>query len=90
MIRGWGGAASAMFLLGTLAAVSGVVNEYPLYGGQAMWYTVSAAILFAVARFRGIVLVRLDRREIVLLLALAATGLVLFNVFVIKIGRAHV
>lgn len=88
MMRGWGGAASAMFLLGTLAAVSGLVNEYPLYGGQAMRYTLAAAILFTVARIRGLGLVRLTRRETVLLLALAATGLVLFNFFVIN-GTRH-
>jgi hypothetical protein len=79
-LSGYGGAGSAMFLLGTLAAVAGVVNHYPVYGGQAVRYTLAAGILFAVARFRGIGLLRPTGGEWLLLLALAGTGLVLFNV----------
>jgi drug/metabolite transporter (DMT)-like permease len=88
LVRGSVGAASAMFLVGTLAAISSVINRYPLYGGQAMRYALAAAILFAVARARGLGLVRLTRRETLLLLALSATGLVLFNVCVIQ-GTRH-
>jgi drug/metabolite transporter (DMT)-like permease len=44
-------------------------------------------ILLAVARARGLGLVRLTMREALLLLALAATGLVLFNVCVIEATR---
>jgi drug/metabolite transporter (DMT)-like permease len=87
LLRGSLGAASAMFLLGTLAAVSSVINHYPLYGGQALRYAMAAMILFAVARAKGLGLVRPTPREALLLLALAATGLVLFNVCVIQATR---
>jgi drug/metabolite transporter (DMT)-like permease len=88
LVRGSVCAASAMFLVGTLAAISSVINHYPLYGGQAMRYALAATILFVVARARGLGLVRLTQRETLLLLALAATGLVLFNVCVIQ-GTRH-
>ena len=87
LLRGSVGAASAMFVVGTLAAVSSVINHYPLYGGQAVRYAMAAVILFAVARAKGLGLVRLTLRETLLLLSLAATGLVLFNVCVIQAIR---
>ena len=80
-------AAAAMFLVGTLAAISSVIDGYPLYGGQALRYSLAAVILLAVARARDLGLVRLTMREAFLLLALAATGLVLFNVCVIEATR---
>ena len=85
--RGPAAAAAAMFLVGTLAAISSVINGYPLYGGQALRYSLAAVILLAVARSRGLGLVRLTARETFLLLSLAATGLVLFNVCVIEATR---
>jgi drug/metabolite transporter (DMT)-like permease len=87
LLRGSLGAASAMFLVGTLAAVSSVINHYPLYGGQALRYAIAAAILFAVARAKGLGLVRPTPREGLLLLTLTATGLVLFNVCVVQATR---
>jgi drug/metabolite transporter (DMT)-like permease len=87
LLRGSVGAAAAMFLVGTLAAISAVINRYPLYGGQALRYTLAALILVAVARAVGLALVRPTGRELVLLLALAATGLVLFNLCVIQATR---
>jgi drug/metabolite transporter (DMT)-like permease len=87
MLRGSVGASAAMFVVGTLAAGSSVINHYPLYGGQVLRYALSAAILFAVARARGLRLVRLTPRQALLLLSLAATGLVLFNVCVIQATR---
>jgi drug/metabolite transporter (DMT)-like permease len=87
LVRGSVGAAAAMFAVGTLAAISSVINHYPLYGGQALRYALAACILFAVARAKGLGLVRLTPREALLLLALAATGLVLFNVCVIQATR---
>jgi drug/metabolite transporter (DMT)-like permease len=88
LLRGSAGAASAMFMVGTLAAVSSVIGGYPLYGGQALRYALAAAILFVVAGARGRrLVVRLTLRESLLLLALAATGLVLFNVCVIEATR---
>jgi drug/metabolite transporter (DMT)-like permease len=87
LLRGSVGAAAAMFLVGTLAAGSAVINHYPLYGGQVLRYALSAAILFAVAKARGLGPVRLAPRQVLLLLSLAATGLVLFNVCVIQATR---
>jgi drug/metabolite transporter (DMT)-like permease len=87
LLRGSVGAAAAMFLVGTLAAGSSVINHYPLYGGQVLRYALSAAILFAVAKARGLGVVRLAPRQALLLLSLAATGLVLFNVCVIQATR---
>jgi drug/metabolite transporter (DMT)-like permease len=87
LLRGSVGAATAMFAVGTLAAISSVINRYPLYGGQAVRYALAALILAAVARAMGLGFPRPTRRELLLLLALAATGLVLFNVFVIQASR---
>jgi drug/metabolite transporter (DMT)-like permease len=84
LLRGSVGAATAMFVVGTLAAISSVINRYPLYGGQAVRYALAAVVLAAVARANGLAFVRPTRRELLLLVALAATGLVLFNVFVIQ------
>ncbi len=77
-------ASGAMFLVGTLAAVSASVSSYPVYGGQAVRYILAALILFAVAHARGHGLVRLTGREWAYLLGLAATGIVAFNVFVVE------
>ncbi|XVQ84893.1 DMT family transporter [Microbispora siamensis] len=82
------GAAGAMFLVGTLAAVSGVIADYPVYGGQALRYALAAVILLAVARGRGLGWVRLRPRQWALLAALSLTGLVLFNVCVVEATRA--
>ena len=87
LLRGSIGAASAMFLVGTLAAISSVISHYPLYGGQAIRYALATIILVAVARAKHLGLVRLTLRETLLLLALAATGLVLFNICVIQATR---
>ena len=87
LLRGSVGAAAAMFLVGTLAAGSSVINDYPLFGGQVLRYALAATILFAVARAKGLGLVRLTPRQALLLLSLAATGLVLFNVCVIQATR---
>jgi drug/metabolite transporter (DMT)-like permease len=87
LLRGSVGAATAMFVVGTLAAISPVINRYPIYGGQAVRYAVAALVLAAVARARGLAFVRPTGRELLLLVALAATGLVLFNAFVIGASR---
>jgi drug/metabolite transporter (DMT)-like permease len=76
-----------MFAVGTLAAVSAAVATYPVYGGQAMRYTLAAVVLFTVMAMRGDRIIRLTRRETLYLLALAATGLVAFNVCVIEGAR---
>jgi drug/metabolite transporter (DMT)-like permease len=74
-------AAGAFALVGSLVAASDSVESYPLAEGQFLRYLLAAAVLLAVARGR---LPRLSAREALGLVALAATGLVLFNVFVIE------
>jgi drug/metabolite transporter (DMT)-like permease len=81
--RGAVQAGSAMFLVGTLTAVSATIGDYPLFGGQAVRYLVAAVILLTVARLVDRRTVRLTGREWALLAALAGTGLVAFNVCVV-------
>ena len=74
-------AALALALVGSLVAAADLVEGYPLSTGQALRYALAGAVLLVIARGR---LPRLDRREALGLVALAATGLVLFNLFVIE------
>jgi drug/metabolite transporter (DMT)-like permease len=74
-------AATALALVGSLVAAADFVESYPLAAGQALRYTVAGLTLLAIARGR---LPRLQRRELIGLIALSATGLVLFNLFVIE------
>ncbi|GAA1782706.1 DMT family transporter [Actinomadura chokoriensis] len=85
--RGTAGAGTAMFLVGTLTAVSATIASYPLFGGQAVRYAVAAAVLLAVARFAGGPAARPSPRDWLLLAALAATGLVAFNVCIVEATR---
>ncbi|WP_084957261.1 DMT family transporter [Thermoactinospora rubra] len=81
------GATSAMFLVGTLAGVSGLIQDYPVYGGQALRYLVAAAVWLVVIRVLKVRLVRLTLRESLCLGALTLLGLVVFNVAVIESTR---
>ncbi|MEU5880270.1 EamA family transporter [Spirillospora sp. NPDC047279] len=89
--RGLLGAGSAMFFVGTLTAVSATISGYPVFGGQAVRYTVAAAVLLAAVRLavrRGaLTRVRLRPRDLALLAALAATGLAAFNVCIVAATR---
>jgi drug/metabolite transporter (DMT)-like permease len=85
--RGMAGAATAMFCVGTLTAVSPVLHAYPVYGGQALRYAAGALLLFALIRLYRMPRVRLTRRDVLLVLLLAATGLAAFNVFIVKSTR---
>ncbi|MCG5216781.1 DMT family transporter [Streptosporangium sp. KLBMP 9127] len=80
-------AATAMFLVGTLAGVSGLIQDYPVYGGQAIRYAVGTVILLAAARLLRLGFVRLTPRETLLVTALSLLGLVVFNVCVIEATR---
>ena len=71
----------ALALVGSLVASADLVEGYPLPTGQALRYALAAAVLALVARGR---LPRLDLREALGIAALSATGLVLFNLFVIE------
>lgn len=70
-----------MFLLGSMAGVGPLITGYPVYGGQAVRYAVAGLVLLTLARIRRLPLIRPGRRELALLMALAAVGLVAFNVF---------
>lgn len=89
--RGPAQAALAMSLVGSLTAVSAAIAHFPVYGGQAVRYAAAAAILFAVARLddrrTGRRAVRPSARDLGFLVALAATGLAAFNVFIILATR---
>jgi drug/metabolite transporter (DMT)-like permease len=81
LVRGALTAAAAFALVGSLVAASDVVESYPLPAGQALRYLLAALVLVLLARGR---LPRLRPREAIGLAALALTGLVLFNLFVIE------
>ncbi|MBW4717085.1 DMT family transporter [Saccharothrix obliqua] len=85
--RGALGAATAMFCVGTLTGVSPALHHYPVYGGQAVRYLVGALLLLVVARVFGKGFVRLTRREVLFLAALALTGLTAFNVLIVESTR---
>lgn len=74
------GAAAAMLLVGTSTAVSATIADYPVFAGQALRHALAAAILLAVVGHQRLPRVRLTARDILLLIALAATGLAGFNV----------
>lgn len=81
------GAAAAMLLVGTSTAVSATIADYPVLSGQALRYALAAAILLAVVRHRRLPRAGLTARDFLLLAALAATGLVGFNVFLVEATR---
>ena len=80
-VRGGLLATVALALVGSLVAAADLVEGYPLSTGQGLRYALTAAVLLAFAKGR---LPRLDARETVAMVSLAATGLVLFNLFVIE------
>ncbi|THV24445.1 DMT family transporter [Glycomyces paridis] len=74
-----------MLLVGTSSAVSATIADYPVLTGQAVRFAIGAAILLAVAhRVRG---PRPSARDLLLLVALAATGLAGFNLFLVEATR---
>ncbi len=79
-------ASVAMILMGSSVAVSSVIRHYPALGGQAVRYALSAMALGVLLRARGHV-PRPTLRGIALLLALALTGLVGFNLFLLAALR---
>jgi drug/metabolite transporter (DMT)-like permease len=76
-----------MFCVGTLTGVSPELHRYPVYGGQALRYMAGAALLLLAARAAGLRRIRLSARETLLVIALAATGLAAFNVFIVEATR---
>lgn len=83
-----------MSILGASTAVSAHLTKYPVLGGQTVRYLLASAVLFAILRHRqgrtateAAPRRKLTARDWLLLVALASTGLVLFNVLVIATLR---
>ncbi|MFF9864140.1 DMT family transporter [Streptomyces sp. NPDC013953] len=81
------GAAAAMLLVGTSTAVSATAADHPVHLGQALRYGLAAVVLLVVVRRLRLPRVRLTRRDVLQLVALAATGLVGFNLFLVEATR---
>ncbi|WP_211207320.1 DMT family transporter [Stackebrandtia nassauensis] len=79
-LRGAIQATVGMLLVGSLVAVNASINDYPIYTAHAIRYALAAVALCAILAVRKPEPVRLNRREVVLLLALAIGGLAVFNV----------
>ena len=77
-------AATAMSAVGIGITVSAELVDYPVFAAQAVRYLIAAAILIAAVVLRGRALPRPHGREWLWLIGIAATGLVLFNVAVIR------
>lgn len=77
-----------MVLVGSSVTVSRSLAGAPLFTAQAVRYTAAALILVLLARAAGVPLQRPRGREWLWLAGVAATGLVLFNVAVVR-GVAH-
>ncbi|MFI1028539.1 DMT family transporter [Streptomyces sp. NPDC020951] len=77
-----------MVLVGSSVTVSHSLVDAPLLTAQAVRYAAATVILLVVARFAGARLVWPRGREWLWLTGLAVTGLVLFNVAVVR-GVAH-
>ncbi|WP_328869349.1 DMT family transporter [Streptomyces sp. NBC_00287] len=77
-----------MALVGSSVTVSQALVEAPLFTTQAVRYLAATAILLVIARLAGARPVRPRGREWLWLAGIAVTGLVLFNVAVVR-GVAH-
>ncbi|GAA3243742.1 DMT family transporter [Streptomyces lavendulae] len=77
-----------MALVGSSVTVSRSLVGAPLFASQAVRYAAAALILVALARVAGVPLLRPRGREWLWLAGIAGTGLVLFNVAVVR-GVAH-
>jgi drug/metabolite transporter (DMT)-like permease len=78
----------AMVLVGGSVAVSEILGDAPLFTAQAIRYGAAAALLLLLSRVAGVDIVRPRGGEWLWLGGIAATGLVLFNVAVVR-GVAH-
>src|SRR5262245_5333770 len=77
-----------MTLVGGSVGVSHTLIAAPLFTAQAIRYAAATLVLFALARSARVPKVRPRGREWLWLAGIAATGLVLFNVAVVR-GVAH-
>lgn len=79
---------AAMSFVGSSVAVSSALVDAPLFTAQALRYAVAALLLLAVARTLGARALRPHGTEWLWLGGVAATGLVLFNVAIVR-GVEH-
>lgn len=77
-----------MALVGSQVAVSGVLADAPLFAVQAVRYTLAAVVLMVVLQATGRAVPRPRGREWAWVSGVALSGLVLFNVGVVR-GVAH-
>jgi drug/metabolite transporter (DMT)-like permease len=80
-LRGALGACGAFTAVGSLVAAASLIDDYPIAWGQATRYAIAAAALALLGWRAGVP--RPTLRELIGLAALAASGLALFNVFLI-------
>lgn len=81
---------AGMALVGSSVTVSRALVDAPLFAPQAVRYAVAALLLLALARAAGVPVLRPRGREWLWLAGIAATGLVLFNVAVVRgVGHAE-
>ena len=77
-----------MVLVGSSVTVSRILVDAPLFTAQAVRYAAATVILLVMARVAGARVVWPRGREWLWLAGIAVTGLVLFNVAVVR-GVAH-
>jgi drug/metabolite transporter (DMT)-like permease len=78
----------AMALVGSSVGVSRTLVHAPLFAAQGIRYTIALPVLVAAARLAGVRLTRPRGREWLWLAGIAVTGLVLFNLAIVR-GVAH-
>ncbi|MCY7395762.1 MAG: DMT family transporter [Nocardioides sp.] len=76
--------ALAMTMVGSSVAVSHALVDSPLLTGQGLRYAAATVLLVVMARLAGVPLLRPRGREWLWLAGVAVTGLVLFNVAVVR------
>jgi drug/metabolite transporter (DMT)-like permease len=83
--EGWGvaGAIAAPVILGSSVAVSRTLTDYPLLTSQTIRYGIAAIGLWILLRARGMRFPRPDRQAFGLLVLVALTGLVGFNILML-------
>src|SRR5215472_42337 len=86
--RGTGQGVVAMTVVGSSVAASHALVHAPLFAAQAIRYAVAVPVLIALARSARAPVVRPRGREWLWLAGVAALGLVLFNVAIVR-GVEH-
>ncbi|GIJ38946.1 DMT family transporter [Micromonospora andamanensis] len=79
--------ALAMAFVGSSAAVSPLLTDYPVLTGQAWRYAAAALLLLGYLWLRRLPWVRVGRSDWARLVLLAATGLAAFNVCLLQAAR---